>query len=154
MPHYDISCDPARLQTDAIHDFLAQSYWSPGIPKHVVERALANSICFGVYCESRQVGLARVITDKATFAYLADVYILPEHRGQGLSKRLLAEVVRHPDLQGLRRMLLFTRDAHSLYAKFGFKPLAVPERVMDRHHPDIYRPDVYATIGGDVPFQT
>lgn len=135
---YEISSDAARLDVDAIHDFLAQSYWSPGIPRSVVERAIANSLCFGAFCEGRQVGFARVITDKATFAYLADVYVLFEHRGQGLAQRLLAEVIGHPELQGLRRMLLFTRDAHSLYAKFGFKPLAAPERVMDLHYPDVY----------------
>ena len=138
MTAYEISCDATRLDTDAIHAFLVQSYWSAGIPRSVVERAIANSLCFGVYCRGEQVGFARVVTDKATFAYLADVYILPGHRGQGLAQRLLDEVIRHPELQGLRRMLLFTRDAHSLYAKFGFKPLVAPERVMDLHHPDAY----------------
>ena len=140
MSPYEISCDPARLDIDAIHDFLAGSYWAAGIPRSVVERALANSLCFGVYRDGQQVGLARVITDRATFAYLSDVYILPEHRGQSLAKRVLEEVIRHPELQGLRRMLLFTRDAHALYAKFGFKPLAHPERVMDLLDPDVYGP--------------
>ena len=138
MPSYEISCDPGRLDAGAIHRFLAQSYWSPGIPRSVVERAIANSVCFGAYCDDEQVGFARVVTDKATFAYLADVYVLPEHRGRGVAQQLLEQVLRHPDLQGLRRMLLFTRDAHSLYAKFGFKPLAAPERVMDLHYPDVY----------------
>lgn len=140
MAPYEISTDAARLDIGAIHDFLSQSYWSPGIPRDIVERAISNSLCFGVYCEGKQVGLARVITDGATFAYLADVYILPEHRGQGLAQRLLGEVIKHPHLQGLRRMLLFTRDAHSLYAKFGFRPLAAPERAMDLQNPDAYAP--------------
>jgi len=146
MSPYEISCDPARLDIDAIHEFLSGSYWAAGIPRSVVERALANSLCFGVYRDGQQVGLARVITDRATFAYLSDVYILPEHRGQGLAKRVLAEVFEHPELQGLRRMLLFTRDAHTLYAKFGFTPLAHPERVMD-----LLDPDVYATSQSEGP---
>jgi len=146
MSPYEISCDPARLDIDAIHEFLSGSYWAAGIPRSVVERALANSLCFGVYRDGQQVGLARVITDRATFAYLSDVYILPGHRGQGLAKRVLAEVIEHPELQGLRRMLLFTRDAHTLYAKFGFTPLAHPERVMD-----LLDPDVYATSQSQSP---
>jgi len=135
---YEITCDASRLDIAAIHAFLSESYWSTGIPRAVVERAIANSLCFGVFHEGRQVGLARVITDKATFAYLADVYILPKHRGQGLSRRLMEHVIQHPDLQGLRRMLLATRDAHALYARFGFKPLAAPERIMEIHNPNVY----------------
>jgi GNAT superfamily N-acetyltransferase len=138
MTPYEITSDPARFDVDAIHDFLARSYWSPGIPRDIVERALANSLCFGVLYEDRQVGFARVVTDKATFAYLADVFILPEHRGMGLAKQLIEDVLRHPDLQGLRRFLLATRDAHTLYAKFGFKPLARPDRIMEIHNPDAY----------------
>ena len=135
---YEITCDKSRLDIEAIHRFLTQSYWSPGVPRAVIERAIANSLCFGLLLERQQVGFARVITDKATFAYLADVYVLPEHRGKGLSLRLMEQIMRHPDLQGLRRMMLATRDAHSLYEKFGFKPLAVPERIMELHKPDIY----------------
>jgi GNAT superfamily N-acetyltransferase len=138
MPTYEITCDVARLDVGAIHSFLSASYWSPGIPRAVVERAIANSLCFGVFHEGKQVGFARVITDKATFAYLADVYILTEHRGKGLSRRLMEQVTQHPDLQGLRRVLLATRDAHALYAKFGFKPLAAPERIMEVHNPNAY----------------
>jgi GNAT superfamily N-acetyltransferase len=138
MPTYEITSDAARLDVDAIHTFLSASYWSPGIPRAVVERAIANSLCFGVFHEGKQVGFARVITDKATFAYLADVYILTEHRGKGLSRRLMEQVTQHPDLQGLRRVLLATRDAHALYAKFGFKPLAAPERIMEVHNPNAY----------------
>jgi len=146
MPSYEISCDAGRLDVAAIHRFLTQSYWAAGIPRSVVERALANSVCFGAYCDDEQVGFARVITDKATFAYLADVYVLPEHRGRGVAQQLLQQVMRHPDLQGLRRMLLFTRDAHSLYAKFGFRPLPAPERVMDLNNPDVYAtPDAQAS---------
>src|SRR5262249_34225716 len=118
MPAYEITCDKARFDVSAIHSFLSQSYWSPGIPRAGVERAIANSLCFGVLSHGGQVGFARVVTDKATFAYVADVYVLPEHRGRGLARRLMEQVVRHPDLQGLRRMLLATRDAHALYAKF------------------------------------
>ena len=139
MDTYEITCDASRLDIAAIHAFLSESYWSTGIPRAVVERAIANSLCFGVFHEGRQVGLARVITDKATFAYLADVYILPKHRGQGLSRRLMEHVIQHPDLQGLRRMLLATRDAHALYAKFGFKAVVAPERIMEIHSPDVYK---------------
>ena len=138
MVPYEITCDKACLDIGAIHSFLSQSYWSPGIPRAVVERAIANSLCFGVLRDGKQVGFARVITDKATFAYLADVYILPEHRGKGLSRRLMEKITQHPDLQGLRRVLLATRDAHALYAKFGFKPLAAPERIMEVHNPNLY----------------
>src|SRR5262249_16940030 len=138
MTAYEITCDTARLDIGAIRGFLSESYWSRGIPRAVVERAIANSLCFGVLHHGQQVGFARVVTDRATFAYLADVYILPEHRGKGLSRRLMEQVIEHPDLQGLRRMLLATRDAHALYAKFGFKPLAAPERIMEIHNPNVY----------------
>ena len=136
---YDISTDPGRLQLDAIHAYLTRSYWSPGIPKELVARAIANSLCFGLYLGDVQIGLARVVTDKSSFAYLADVYVLEEHRGQGLSKRLVAAVLAHPDLQGLRRFLLATRDAHALYAGHGFRPLAAPDRFMEIHRPDAYK---------------
>jgi len=139
MTSYEITCDRTRLDIGAIHDFLSQAYWSAGIPRAVVERAIENSLCFGVFHDEHQVGFARVITDKATFAYLADVYILSEHRGKGLSRRLIQEIIQHPDLQGLRRMLLATRDAHGLYEKFGFKPLAAPDRIMEIHDPSVYR---------------
>jgi GNAT superfamily N-acetyltransferase len=129
---YDISTDPSRLQLDSIHAFLTRSYWSPGIPKDVVARGIANSMCFGLYQGEAQVGFARVITDKATFAYLADVYVLEAHRGQGLSKRLVEQILAHPELMGLRRFLLATSDVHGLYAQFGFKPLAVPDRMMEK----------------------
>ena len=139
MTPYEITCDKTGLDIGAIHSFLSQSYWSPGISRAVVERAIANSLCFGVFLRAEQVGFARVVTDKATFAYLADVYILPAHRGLGLAQRLMEQVLGHPELQGLRRMLLATRDAHALYAKFGFRPLAAPERIMEIHKPDVYQ---------------
>ena len=131
MNTYDISTDPSRLQLDAIHAYLTRSYWSPGIPRDVVARGIANSMCFGLYQGESQVGFARVVTDKASFAYLADVYVLEEHRGQGLSKRLVGEVLAHPELQGLRRFLLATADAHGLYAQFGFQALALPQNMME-----------------------
>jgi GNAT superfamily N-acetyltransferase len=131
MSAYEISTDPARLDVDAIHAFLTQSYWSPGIPRATVARAIANSLCFGVFWQGQQVGFARMVTDKTTFAYLCDVYVLEAHRGRGVSKQLMAHVMKHPDLQGLRRMMLATRDAHGLYAQFGFTPLSAPDRIME-----------------------
>jgi GNAT superfamily N-acetyltransferase len=138
MPTYEISTDPARLDVGAIHAFLTRSYWSPGIPRATVERAIANSLCFGVFCEGRQVGFARMVTDKTTFAYLCDVYVLEEHRSRGLAKQLMEHIMRHPDLQGLRRMMLATHDAHGLYAQYGFTALGAPERIMERHRPGVY----------------
>ena len=135
---YEISTDPARLDVDAIHAFLTQSYWSPGIPRATVARAIANSLCFGVFWRGQQVGFARMITDKTTFAYLCDVYVLEAHRGRGVSKQLMDYVMKHPDLQGLRRMMLATRDAHGLYAQFGFTPLSAPDRIMEVLKPNIY----------------
>jgi len=138
MESYEITTDVSRLDVDAIHNFLSKTYWSPGVPKSTVARAIANSICFGVFLGAKQVGFARVVTDRATFAYLADVYILEEHRGKGLAHQVIQRILRHSDLQGLRRMLLATRDAHALYARHGFKPLAAPDRIMELHNPDVY----------------
>lgn len=136
---YVISSDPVRLDLEVIHGFIAQeSYWAKAIPKPLVERMIQNSLCWGVYHEAGQIGFARVITDKATFAYLADVFILPEHRGKGLSKALVATILAHPDLQGLRRWMLVTADAQSLYERFGFKPVPNPERHMEIHRPGLY----------------
>lgn len=135
-----IDTDTSRLDVALIHAFLAeQSYWAANVPREVVQRAIDHSLCFGVYEGGRQVGFARVITDRATFAYLADVFIVESHRGRGLSKKLMDAIVAHPDLQGLRRWMLATRDAHALYAQYGFRPLAAAERVMERHDPDVYR---------------
>jgi N-acetylglutamate synthase-like GNAT family acetyltransferase len=133
-----VDTDPSRLDMGVIHGFLAQSYWARGIPRALVERAVRNSLCFGLYEGERQVGFARVVSDQATFAYLADVFVLESHRGRGLSKILVAAVVADPRLQGLRRWMLATRDAHGLYARFGFEPLAVPARFMELHDPDVY----------------
>jgi N-acetylglutamate synthase-like GNAT family acetyltransferase len=139
-PDYKISTDPHRLNIDVIHKFLAEdSYWSPGIPRAIVERAIANSLCFGVYHRTAQVGFARVVTDRSTFALLADVFILEAHRGKGLSKWLMQCLVGHEDLQGLRRFLLLTSDAHELYRQFGFDSLGAPSRFMEILRPDIYR---------------
>jgi GNAT superfamily N-acetyltransferase len=131
---YEISTDKARLDLDRIHRFLsAEAYWSPGVPREVVERSIENSICFGVYsAEGEQVGFARVVSDRATFAWLADVYIESEHRGDGLGKRLVATVLEHPELQGLRRWMLGTADAHELYRRFGFDGLRDVQRFMAR----------------------
>ena len=137
---YEISTDAHRLNIEVIHNFLAEeSYWSPGIPRSTVERAIQNSLCFGVYLRTEQVGFARVVTDRSTFALLADVFILSAHRGKGLSKWLMRCVVGHDDLQGLRRLLLLTSDAHGLYRQFGFKELGSPSRFMEILRQDIYR---------------
>jgi GNAT superfamily N-acetyltransferase len=135
----EISCDPKRLDLDLIYSFLTKSYWAAGIPRDVVARSIENALCFGVYDRGKQVGFARVITDRATFAYLADVFIVESHRGRGLSKRLMEAIVAHPELQNLRRWSLITRDAHGLYGQFGFKGLPNPERWMERHDPNVYR---------------
>jgi len=138
--HYLISDDPARLDATAIHGYLTRSYWSENIPLETVQRALQGSLCIGAYAENRdQVGLVRIISDHATYAYLCDVYVLEEHRGHGLSKAMLELSLRHPKLQGLRTWNLRTRDAHGLYAQFGFKPLEHPESYMALRFPDVYR---------------
>ena len=139
MSEFEISTDPNRLDVDVIYSFLSTCYWSAGIPREVVEKSIKNSLCFGVYSpESQQVGFARMITDKATFAYLADVFILEDLRGMGLSKRLMEFIFSYPELQGLRRMMLATRDAHSLYEKYGFTPLTNPDTFMQNWNPDVY----------------
>jgi GNAT superfamily N-acetyltransferase len=135
---YEVTTDSSRFDMDVIHGFLSQSYWSAGVPRATVERAIENSLCFALFADDKQVGFARVVTDKATFAYLADVFVLASHRGGGLSKQLMAAILSHPSLQGLRRFLLATSDAHGLYAQFGFKELAAPRRFMEIHDPDIY----------------
>jgi len=137
-PDYELVDDPARIDVAAAHAYLTRSYWSPGIPFATVERAIANSLCVAVRHCGEQVGLARVVTDRATFAYLADVYVLEEHRGLGLARAMVAHLQGHPELQGLRRWLLFTADAHALYEPLGWQPLAHPERGMEQHNPDIY----------------
>lgn len=134
-----ISADPSRLDIPVIHRFLSEeSYWAKGIPLETVERSIRNSMAFGVYDADRQVGFARVITDRATFGYLADVFILPEYRGRGLAGRLVREILTHPELTGLRRWMLATADAHGVYRKAGFRNLAKAERFMEISDPDIY----------------
>jgi ribosomal protein S18 acetylase RimI-like enzyme len=129
-----------RMDLDVIHGFLHDSYWAQGIPRATVEKSIRNSLCFGLFHRETQVGFARVISDYATFAYLADVFLLPEYRGRGLAKWLMECIMSHPELEGLRRWLLVTRDAHGLYRKSGFQPLAHPERLMEIHLPDLYAP--------------
>jgi GNAT superfamily N-acetyltransferase len=137
-----ISTDPALLDVPLIHDFLAnRSYWAAGRPREVVRRSLDHSLCFGLYERGRQVGLARVVTDRATFAWLCDVFILEAYRGRGLSKWLLECALGHPALQGLRRVLLGTRDAHGLYQRYGFTPLADPARFLEVFRPGVYQAD-------------
>jgi GNAT superfamily N-acetyltransferase len=136
---YTVSTDSTRLDLDLIHQFLTNAYWSEGIPREVVARSIENSLCFGVFEGQRQVGFARVITDYSTYAYLADVFIVESHRGRGLAKFLMECITKNPELQGLRRWTLATRDAHSFYAKFGFEPLAKPDRFMELHDPEVYK---------------
>lgn len=127
------------MDIDLIHRFLSQSYWAAGIPRALVEKALANSLCFGVFAANgKQVGFARAISDYATFAYVSDVFVLEEHRGKGLAKWLLQTIASHPSLQGLRRTMLATEDAHGLYRQFGFTPLHKPEMFMQRWDSDVY----------------
>lgn len=133
-----VTTDRARFDLDVIHGFLRRSYWSPGVPRATVERAIAGSLAFGLFEHDRQTGFARTITDGATFAYLADVFVLETHRGRGLGVFLMESVMAHPALQGLRRFTLATRDAHDLYRRFGFTPLGAPDRFMERFAPDAY----------------
>ena len=137
---YTISDDPARLHLRAMHAYLSRAYWSPGLPLEVLERALRSSLCIGAYDRAgAQVGVVRLVSDYATYCYVCDVYVLEEHRGQGLSKAMLGMAMDHPLLQGLRRWSLVTADAHGLYRQFGFTPVAQPERHMERLNPEIYR---------------
>lgn len=141
---YRISTDPRQQDPAAVHAFLSRSsYWAEGIPLATVERAMAGSLCFALWCDApsapQLAGFARMVTDRATFAYLCDVFVLPEHRGHGAGDWLIASVHAHPDLQGLRRMMLATRDAHRLYARHGYAAVAAPTRLMEQLRPDIYR---------------
>lgn len=142
MKQYRVSTEPNDINIATVHKFLSDSYWAKSIPIDILRKAIANSLCFSVIFESgeqvEQIGFARMISDKATFAYLADVFVLQEHRGKGLSKLLIKSILEHSELQGLRRMLLATQDAHSLYQQFGFKALASPETFMELWKPNIY----------------
>ncbi|MEP6512717.1 MAG: GNAT family N-acetyltransferase [Parafilimonas sp.] len=139
--NYVISTDNRKLNVDIIHYYLAsESYWAKNIPREVVEKSIANSVCFGMYKDEEQVGFARVVTDKATFAYLGDVFILPAHREKGLSKWLMQTIHAHPELQNFRRWWLGTKDAHGLYEQFGWTRITedVASRFMQKHNPDVY----------------
>ena len=139
LGNYRITTDPAELDVAFIHEFLSkEAYWSKGIPLEKVQKSIANSLNFGLFEQDRQIGFARVITDFATIAYLGDVFILEAYRGQGLCEWLLQVLVAHPDLQNLRRWILLTSDAHGLYKKVGFKPVAKPELYMEKHNPMVY----------------
>lgn len=130
-----------EMDVDAIHGFLSgESYWARGVPRDVVARAIQHSLCVGVFHGAAQVAFARAITDRATYAYLADVYVLQAYRGRGIGRWMMETLDAHPDLQGLRRWMLMTKDAHGLYAQFGFTPLAQPDRAMERTHPGVYTP--------------
>jgi len=134
-----ISTVRTDVDLDVVHTFLSQeAYWSRNIPRAIVQKAIENSYCFSAFIEDRQIGFARVVSDAATFAYLADVFVLPEFRGHGISKKLMQSVQSHPELQGLRRWMLMTADAHKLYESYGFSPLAKPDRAMEISKPDIY----------------
>ena len=135
---YVITTERARLDVAVIHGYLARSYWSKGVSREIVERSIAGSLCFGLFHHDQQVGFARVITDYATTGYLADVFVLEAHRGRGLGVWLIETVMRHPALQGFRVWRLGTRDAHGLYEKFGWRPLAHPERLMEIVDPSVY----------------
>ena len=134
-----ISTEKEKMDIDLIHSFLTRTYWAEGISKEIIRRSIEGSLCFGVFENHKQVGFARTITDKATFAYLADVFIIEEYRGLGLSKWLMEVIMSYPDLQGLRRLMLATRDAHELYKKFGFTPLNNVDRWMHILDPDVYK---------------
>ncbi|MGI9281017.1 MAG: GNAT family N-acetyltransferase [Endozoicomonas sp.] len=136
---FRISTDKSLLDLDVVHLFLTNSYWASGIPRKTVELSIEHSLCFGLYLHEKQVGFARVISDQATFAYLSDVFILPDVRGQGLSKWMMSCIQSVEGLQGLRRFMLATADAHGLYEQFGFENLNKPERMMEKLVPDIYQ---------------
>lgn len=138
MPLIEVSTDPSRLDIGVIHGFLSTCYWSEGIPRETVERAIASSLNFGVYVDGAQAGFARVVSDCVTFAWICDVFVVEAHRGQGLSKRLMQAIQEHPDLQNLRRWMLVTRDAHGLYRQFGFTTPTAPDRYMEITRPGIY----------------
>ncbi len=129
---YLISTNASMLDLEVVHGYLSRSYWAAGVPEDVVRRSIENSLCFGVYRGEEQAGFARVVTDRATFAYLADVFVLEEHRGQGIGKWLVEVILSHPELQGLRRWMLATRDAHDLYRRYAFTELARPGIFMER----------------------
>jgi GNAT superfamily N-acetyltransferase len=143
---FSISTDVRRVDLDMVHGFLKEAYWSVGIPREIVARAFEHSLVFGLYHHDRQIGFARVVTDRATFAYVCDVFVLPEYRGKGLGRWLVESVMSYHRLQGLRRWVLVTRDAHGLYQRVGFRPLVYPERYMERADPDVYKDAEFLVI--------
>ena len=144
---YLLSTDRSKIDVEIVHRFLTHSYWAESIPLEVVEKSIDHSLCFAIYRHQKLVGFARVISDFATFAYLADVFIVPEERGKGLSTWLIETIMNYPELQGLRRFTLATRDAHGLYERFGFTLFDKPERWMQKHDPDVYK--TKANLGPD-----
>ncbi|MBW1841764.1 MAG: GNAT family N-acetyltransferase [Deltaproteobacteria bacterium] len=138
--NFTITDNRDDLDLKVIHGFLSNAYWAKGIPIDIAEKSIDNSLCFGLFDDEKQVGFGRAITDRATFAYMADVFVVESHRGLGLGKWLVSCILNHPDLQGLRRWILATLDAHDLYQKFGFVPLSEPERLMHINHPNLYDP--------------
>lgn len=136
---FRITTNQKEMDINVIHGYLSRSYWAQGVPRATVQKSIEGSLCFAVFHDSRQVGFARVITDKATFGYLSDVFILEEYRGKGLSKWLMEIILGHPELQNFRRFLLSTRDAHGLYRQFGFKDLVSPENWMQVYNPEVYK---------------
>jgi N-acetylglutamate synthase-like GNAT family acetyltransferase len=136
---FSITTEKEKFDVEFIHSFLTRSYWAEGISKEVIKRSIEGALCFGLFENDKQIGFARTITDKATFAYLADVFIIEEYRGRGLSKWLMEVIMSHPSLQSLRRIMLATKDAHRLYEKFGFTALNNVDRWMQINDPDIYK---------------
>ncbi len=140
--NFQISTDRSKLDISSIHNYLSNvSYWANGISLETVKRSIENSVCFGLYENEKQIGFARVVTDKATFAYLGDVFVLEAYRGKGLSKWVMEFMLKHPELQGFRRWILLTRDAQELYSKFGFIKFHAPDRCMELWFPDVYQKD-------------
>ena len=136
---YTVSTDPTRFDLALIHRFLRSSYWAKSRPRRMIEKSIRHSFCFAIFFEDQQVGFARVITDHAVFAYLADVFVIPEHQGRGAGATLLRAILKHPKLQNIKRWLLATRDAHKFYAQFGFQPLDKPKRYMTILNPQTQR---------------
>lgn len=136
---YLVTTDKSKINVEIVHQFLSQSYWAENIPIKTVQKSIDNSMCYSVLHQNTFIGFARVISDFATFAYLADVFIIPEQRGRGVSRWLMEVIMNHPELQGLRRFTLATRDAHGLYARFGFTPFDRPDRWMQKHNPTVYK---------------
>ena len=136
---FTITTDKSKMDIDVIHGYLSRSYWAQGVPRATIQKSIEGALCFAVLHGNRQVGFARVITDKATFGYLSDVFILEEYRGKGLSKWLMEIILGHPELQNFRRFLLSTRDAHGLYRRFGFNEVVSPENWMQIYNPEVYK---------------